>query len=229
MTDGCQAFTKVCHKGNVNMLKLLLNESDQLGLDVNAQDSIGETALMVAVKFGHQPLIRLILDSKIDDLSARDKWGWTAFMWACRGKIKCREMIELLMEKSPKDLNCWNNKGDSAFSLACQYNTVEVITLIIEKSSEFQIDLNAKNVYGETAFFRACNRNMEGNSDMISVVQLLLEKSGPFNIDLNSKNYRGYTPFMACSCLGNEALVELLMDRASSLGINLEIRPGMTQ
>lgn len=48
--------------GNTDMVKLLIAK----GLDVNAKDKYGRTALMCAARGGHAEIMRLLLDSGAD-------------------------------------------------------------------------------------------------------------------------------------------------------------------
>ena len=61
--------------------------------------------------------------------------------------------------------------------------------MIIEKSYEFNINLNAKNVLEETAFHLVCRL---GHS---TIAELILNKSAEFRIDLNAKDVERETNF----------------------------------
>ena len=52
----------------------------------------------------------------------------------------------------------------------------------LQKSDEFNIDLNTKDIVGKTAFHLACNN---GHS---KIAEMLMQKSVKFNIDLNTKD-----------------------------------------
>lgn len=54
--------------------------------------------------------------------------------------------------------------------------------MFIQKSIEFNIDLNAKDMNGQTAFQLAC---LYGHLD---TVEILIKNSRQFNIDLNIKD-----------------------------------------
>ena len=63
--------------------------------------------------------------------------------------------------------------------------------MLIEKSASFSIDLNVKDIRGNTAFHFACKCKY-GHS---KIVEMLIHKSTDFNIDLNGKNEDGKTAF----------------------------------
>ena len=60
---------------------------------------------------------------------------------------------------------------------------------MILKSDEFNIDLNAYNYDGKTAFHEACS---ESNFE---IVDLIIKKSIEFKIDLNARDDMEKTPF----------------------------------
>ena len=62
-----------------------------------------------------------------------------------------------------------------------------------QKSVEFNIDLNATDDYGYTAFKTVC---CMGHAN---IAQMLIQKSVEFKIDMNAKDDYGYTAFLrAC-------------------------------
>ena len=90
-------------------LKLLLQKSDQLKLDVNAVDDIGETALMHACQSNDPQVIPPFLEcvrSKGINVNAKDEFGRTAFICACQHVMDYGEdsRIDILMDQA-KDLN----------------------------------------------------------------------------------------------------------------------------
>ena len=65
--------------------------------------------------------------------------------------------------------------------------------MLIEKSIEFNIDLNAKDKEGKTVFLDTCKHSYS------IIAEMLIRKSNEFNIDLNGLTNFGGTPFhLAC-------------------------------
>ena len=58
----------------------------------------------------------------------------------------------------------------------------------MQKSDELNIDLNAKDAYGETALYYACEISH------LEIVELILQKSPDLDVTLNSRNNLGKTP-----------------------------------
>merc|ERR1712062_597540 len=75
------------------------------------------------------------------DLNARDNYGWTAFMIACRYGHK--DVVQLILDNSERniDLNARTDGGSTAFKIACCYGRKDVVKLIIEHSKTKEIDI----------------------------------------------------------------------------------------
>ena len=127
------------------------------------------------------------------------------------------KMFERLFEaediKNPKDRD-----GKTPFHLVCEYQYFQLVEMILLKSAEYGIDLNAKDRFGKTAFHFACSNV---NLDM---AQMLMQRSAEFNIDLNVKDIRGETGFHLAVVYCNELDmkgVEMLVQRSSEFNIDL--------
>ena len=69
----------------------------------------------------------------------------------------------------------------------------KIAELLMEKSDELDIELNAQNGVGYSAFHLAC---LNGHS---KIAEMLMLKSAELNIELNSRNKDGSTAFhIAC-------------------------------
>ena len=74
-------------------IELIGEELLQTGCDVNAQDSVGRTPLMYAVRYDRSEAVRLLLEAGAD-IDAKNKAGATAFDLALQ--IDNQEIINLL-------------------------------------------------------------------------------------------------------------------------------------
>ena len=59
----------------------------------------------------------------------------------------------------------------------------------MQKSAEFNIDLNIKDIYGQTAFHVAC-KNKDTSRDTI---HMMIENSEQFKLDIAAKDMDGRT------------------------------------
>ena len=80
---------------------------------------------------------------------------------------------------------------------------IEIVELIIQKSSDFNIDLNARDKNDETAFNVACENKSS------KMIKMLVQKSAEFHIDLNVKMKMGQLVFTGnVGLVGNPELKE---------------------
>ena len=71
-----------------------------------------------------------------------------------------------------------------------------IAKLLIEKSNELNIDLNAKNKEGQTGFHISCYQGYDGH---LEIVKMLIQKSDEIKLELNAKDKAGHTAFhLAC-------------------------------
>ena len=76
--------------------------------------------------------------------------------------------------------------------------------MLMQKSSENNIDLNAKDIWGLTAFQCAC---MDGK---LETVEMMLENAETFKINLTVKDSSGFTGFQVAKCHGRTRVVNLI-------------------
>ena len=74
------------------------------------------------------------------------------------------------------------------------------------------IDVNARDNYGYTGFFFACQ---EGH---LNVAKVLMEKSVALGIDLNAKDARNPTAFPKACIKGHTDIVQLVIDFSVDFG-----------
>ena len=126
---------------HTNVVRLLLEHPD---IDVNAQDSDGDTALLRAALMGNADAAELLLEHPDIDPNARDAaFGATALMWAClHGRV---EVVKLLLEHPDIDVNIKNHAGATALTISQRrasaekarryYETIELILEHMNKAN----------------------------------------------------------------------------------------------
>ncbi len=106
----------------------------ELGVDVNARNKDGQTALMLASFVGGSgsiPLVNAFIEKGME-VNAKDNYGQTALMLASsRG---CLDVVKALLEKGA-DVNAKANTGVTALILAKKKGHWDVVNLLLEKSS----------------------------------------------------------------------------------------------
>ena len=92
--------------------------------------------------------------------------------------------------------------------LACYEGDTDMIKLLLDYSGDRNIDLNAIDICGTTAFMIACDG---GRKD---VVKLLLDHSEDRKIVLNARDEHGRTALVRACMKGNKDVVKLLLDHS---------------
>ena len=94
--DGITPFALAAESGLAKLVGMYLSYPD---FDVDLQDEIGRTALMLASEKGHIDVVKLLLDAGAD-VKVTDKMGRTALSMAERRRRK--EVVQLLTEAGAK-------------------------------------------------------------------------------------------------------------------------------
>ena len=83
MQDICKYGKSALLQGQIDVVKLLLDHSEDKNIDLNATTySLGRTAFMIACGEGHKAVVKLLLDYSKDkniDLNAKTNYGGTVF------------------------------------------------------------------------------------------------------------------------------------------------------
>jgi ankyrin repeat protein len=103
-------FFEAADKGDFQQIEALIAS----GVDINAKDSNGITALMRAAWQRHEKVIQLLLCNKANP-DAQDNFGWTAVMHAA--KYNQTSALELILN-SGANSKLKNNDGETAFDIA---------------------------------------------------------------------------------------------------------------
>ncbi|KAH7175991.1 hypothetical protein EDB81DRAFT_674526, partial [Dactylonectria macrodidyma] len=86
------------------LLSVILQKADQLGIDINCRDHYGWTPLLWATEQGHDTIIKLLLDTGKVDVNARDKYDGGTPLWraAERGH---ETIVKLLLDTGKVDVD----------------------------------------------------------------------------------------------------------------------------
>ena len=182
------------YEGYDKSLDLLLSKH---GIEINAKNNSGETALHYAAKYGNFSKARKLIEKGIN-INAKDNSGKTVLHYATiyflSSKIKRKnnkntkpdsyyndiiKILELVLNKDDIDINAKDNSGKTVLHYAVEYDSISLTNKLIAKG----IDIDAKDNSGDTALHYAAKHNK------IPIAVELVEK----RIDINAKNNSGNT------------------------------------
>jgi serine/threonine-protein phosphatase 6 regulatory ankyrin repeat subunit B len=104
-------------------------------IDINGQDSTGQSALSHAVRMGHLEVVRLLVNEGAD-LNIRTNAGNNALMLAVLAKSPA--IVELLLTRAI-DINNQNNVGDTALMLAAGTGQNDVLEMLLNEGADMQL------------------------------------------------------------------------------------------
>ncbi len=177
---------RAARTGNLSTIQALVQQpklDPNTQFNVNAQDDIGDTALMWAASHGELEIIKYLVENKAD-MNIRDNEGLTALMYAIQNDES--KVASYLISKKA-DLNIKDNGGNNALMNACQKKNLPIVRSILKNKN---ININEVNNYGSSALLFACTA-MEFTGDYAKdteIVKLLVAKG--INIKLENKGGR---------------------------------------
>ncbi|MBC6686134.1 ankyrin repeat domain-containing protein [Wolbachia pipientis] len=229
LNDYDQNIIDQCNKlmitSELEILKLLINNAAQKGewervkdlLDTTANRSNADienkkgwsstwTLLHYAVYNGNLDLLKdtyQLLLSKVIDVNAKDKYGWTPLYYAIYYNEP--EMVEFFIDKGA-NIDIKNNNGKTPVEVANEYGKPKIMSILINKvieNGQFDVvknflkktakktsmkDENEWRIRWKLLHYAAYNGELNIVKDLFS---LLLEKSGDVNV---KEGYYSYTP-----------------------------------
>lgn len=151
MSNGNTALIAAATFGHERIVQFLLTVP---GININAQNNIGETALIAAISNGpcthhaldsflkqmyvdtstcccHENITELLLQLEDININIQDREGNTALICAC--KLGHRTMVQFLLEMPGIYLNIKNDTNQTALSIALSKSKKDIACLIIHK------------------------------------------------------------------------------------------------
>lgn len=190
-----EQFFKAVEKGNIAEINNLLNQ----GVNINSQDRVGRTALMIATYANDIETAKALIE-KGADVNIQDNMKNNPFLYAgAEGYIGILKLT-IKAGANPKLLNRY---GGTALIPASEHGYVDVIKELLEKT---EIDVNHINNLGWTALMEAIVLN-DGGKKQQEAIKLLIEHGA----DVNISDSEGVTPFQHANERNFEEIEKILL------------------
>jgi len=177
---------------------------------VNAQDKDGWTALHIAVKLGHEDIIRELVSKKRKNVivDAANKIGNTPLHKA--SSLGCVSNVEMLI-KAKANLYTTNNDGRTALHLAAIRGNLDIVVkLLFVNCTKAKELAKIEDRLGGTALRYAAHG---GHTE---IVFFLIEKNIG-NADVNGKDGNDTTALHEASILGHAETIQMLLEHGADV------------
>jgi ankyrin repeat protein/serine/threonine protein kinase len=179
-------------------------------VDINPRDLSREaTPLSWAAENGHEPVIRLLLESGKVDVNIKNHNSQTPLSSAAENGHGT--VVRLLLESGKVDVNIEDNDSRTPLWWAAKNGHEIVVKLLLESS---KVDVNIEDRNSQTPLSSAVENGHE------AVVRLLLQSG---KVDVNIKDTDSRTPLWWAAKNGHYAIVRLLL-RSGKVNVDIKDR-----
>jgi len=169
------------------------------GVDVNARDQWGRTALYLAAEKGHKEDVELLLEHGAD-VNAKDTRNRTALLYPAEKGHK--EVVELLLEHGA-DVNAKDNWDWTPLHSSAEEGHKDIVELLITEGA----NVNARDRGSRTPLHYAAEKGHK------KIVGLLLAHGA----DVNTGTYSNLTAADFAMREGHTEIVELLISKGADI------------
>ena len=196
------SFVKAAAAGDGELTGLFL----KAGMNPNATNQYGYTALMWAAGQGREAVVQMLLDNGAD-LKARARDGSLPLMFAAGGGNV--NIANILIARGA-DINLQNG-GSTPLIIATSENQTEMVKFLVSNGA----DLEGRDREGYTALFYAAHNMKSENANGITVaaVELLLSHGAKVNVQGND----GTTPLAWAANKGELDICKVLLDAGADV------------
>lgn len=187
--------------GTIETIKQLI-----VKVNVNAQDEIGQTALMIAAAKGHEDIVELLLTAPGIDINV-EVTGFNALQYAV-DSFGRQNIVKLLLAFPGINVNVQDYfLGKTPLISAVRRYDENVVKLLLENKN---ININAQTKMGETALMSAV-QNLFDNENIVSI---LLQSP---HININTQDNCGRTAYIMAKESNRPRIAQCIQDKIEEL------------
>lgn len=179
-------------------LSAILQHTSQITTNLNSQDEDGRSPLSWAAEYGHDSIVKLLLDTGLVEIDAPDCCYQTPLAFAAEWG---REAVaKLLLDTGKVQINARDSHHHTPLSWASENGHPAVVKLLLDTG---QAEVNVEDKYKRTPLSFTAENGHE------AVVKLLLAAK---DIVTDAKDVAGRTALCYAAYRGHATVVKLLLD-----------------
>jgi len=191
-------------KKHTNITRLLLNASDNTGIDINKREEKNKCGpLYIAAQVGNIDIVELLIQRNADINLCNFEGDHALIISVNLGHF---DIAKLLID-SGADINHCDHANANALYFASQNGYLNIVELLIQSAS-FNLDFNIFNSRTSANPLLAASKNGH-----IDIVKLLIQNGS----DVNVYNFEGDTALIMASIMGNFDIAKLLIDSGADI------------
>lgn len=180
------------------------------GVDVDAQDNLGESILMRLSRDDKRDYLTYLLDNGNPNLNLKNTLGVSALHYACM--YSNEECAKMLLEKGA-DVHIKTIQNSTPILAAAQNHNKAIVEELIKRGANVHdLDYAKKNVLMNLVSNPAQTMKPEELESMTAITTMLVDNQ----VDVNYKAPTGLTAIFAATMYGQKAVVKQLLDAGAS-------------
>ena len=185
-------------EGDVSLVTLYLDA----GVPIDCKDDDDKTPLLIACRWGHVEVARLLLDRGSTVIDAKDRRGYTPLRISCvKGHV---EIARLLLDRGSTVIEDISQNRNVPLQLSCSNGHVEITRLLLDRGCTA---IDERGILGGTPLHRSCGEGY------LEIARLLLDRG---STAMDKRSVYGETPLLLACGNGRLEIATLLLDRGST-------------
>ena len=204
---GTTPFHYACSYGNLDIIKVFLDNAQKFSINLNAQNIEGRTPIFFACQDKKADATIYLIENYQKygiDLTTEDVNGRNLLHMAClKGLFEVTKLLLSKLNELGLDKSAETKNNFTALHFATYSGNVEMATLLIKNG----LNVNAKDLHGQTPLHIACSRF--GSFD---IIKMFLDKAiqNQITIDFNATDVYERTPLNVAEEKGFEGIAILI-------------------